>query len=206
MKPMPHAFYSSGATIGGYRPPYPPLPQNQQQVQQQYHQQVQQQQYHQQYQQQVKQQQFHQQYHQQLQQQQQQQHHQLQHQHQHQQHQYEQQQHNTLTMSVHPLDRLDSYTSSSDSASSIVRIKKPNKFREFCARLFSPHLAKDQNIQELEHGLHKFRLQRLEDDKLSVYIPPMAKANLQSRDDELFPLMEKVQEFLASDRQVMLIL
>ncbi|KAF9270921.1 hypothetical protein BGZ88_007224, partial [Linnemannia elongata] len=144
MKPMPHAFYSSGATIGGYHPPYPPLPQNQQ-----YQQQVQQQQYHQLYQQQL-----------------QQQHQQLQHQHQHQQHQYQQQQHNTLTMSVHPLDRLDSYTSSSDSASSIVRIKKPNKFREFCARLFSPHLAKDQNIQELECGLHKFRLQRLEEAKL----------------------------------------
>ncbi|KAF9967057.1 hypothetical protein BGZ70_000292 [Mortierella alpina] len=34
----------------------------------------------------------------------------------------------------------------------------------------------------------------------------MAKANLQASDDNLFPLMDKVQEFLVSDRQVMLIL
>ncbi|KAG0052231.1 hypothetical protein BGZ90_006546, partial [Linnemannia elongata] len=109
-------------------------------------------------------------------------------------------------MPDHPPDRLDSHTPSSDSASSIVRIKKPNKIREFWARLFSPLLAKDHNIQGLEYELQKFRLQRLEEAKLPVYISPMAKANLHSRDDELFPLMEKVQEFLASDRQVMLIL
>ncbi|KAG9065468.1 hypothetical protein KI688_001751 [Linnemannia hyalina] len=70
----------------------------------------------------------------------------------------------------------------------------------------SPLLAKVQNIPHLEYELHKFRLQRLEEAKLPVYIAPMAKANLQARDDELFPLKEKVQEFLASNRQVMLIL
>ncbi|OAQ31265.1 WD40 repeat-like protein [Linnemannia elongata AG-77] len=70
----------------------------------------------------------------------------------------------------------------------------------------SPLLAKVQNIQYLEYELSKFRLQRLEEVKLPVYISPMAKANPQARDDELFPLKEKVQEFLASDRQVMLIL
>ncbi|KAK3804864.1 MAG: hypothetical protein JOS17DRAFT_825986, partial [Linnemannia elongata] len=70
----------------------------------------------------------------------------------------------------------------------------------------SPLLAKAQSIQYLEYELHKFRLQRLEEVKLPVYISPMAKANLQARDDETFPLKEKVQEFLASERQVMLIL
>ncbi|KAF9114250.1 hypothetical protein BGW39_003406, partial [Mortierella sp. 14UC] len=34
----------------------------------------------------------------------------------------------------------------------------------------------------------------------------MAKANLQARNDDLFPLMDKVQEFLAGDREVMLVL
>ncbi|KAG9069758.1 hypothetical protein KI688_009083 [Linnemannia hyalina] len=70
----------------------------------------------------------------------------------------------------------------------------------------SPLLAKVQNIQYLEYELHKFRLQRLEETKLPVYISPMAKANLQARDDEMFPLKEKVQEFLTSERQVMLVL
>ncbi|KAG9067685.1 hypothetical protein KI688_011272 [Linnemannia hyalina] len=70
----------------------------------------------------------------------------------------------------------------------------------------SPLLAKVQNIQYLEYELHKFRLQRLAEEHLSVFIPPMAKANPQARDDDIFPLMEKVQEFLASDRHVMLIL
>ncbi|KAF9281249.1 hypothetical protein BGZ88_011726, partial [Linnemannia elongata] len=70
----------------------------------------------------------------------------------------------------------------------------------------SPLLAKVQNIQYLEYELHRFQLQRLDEAKLPVYISPMAKANLQARDDDLFPLKEKVQGFLASDRQVMLIL
>ncbi|KAG0064542.1 hypothetical protein BGZ89_009043, partial [Linnemannia elongata] len=70
----------------------------------------------------------------------------------------------------------------------------------------SPLLAKIRNTQCLEYELHKFQLQRLEEAKLPVYTAPMAKINLQSRDDELFPLKEKVLRFLASDRQVMLIL
>ncbi|KAH7034386.1 hypothetical protein BKA57DRAFT_540383 [Linnemannia elongata] len=70
----------------------------------------------------------------------------------------------------------------------------------------SPILAEVQNIRYLEYELHKFRLQRLEEAQLPVYISPMAKANLQAHDDDVFPLMDKVQEFLASDRQVMLIL
>ncbi|KAF9118487.1 hypothetical protein BGW39_001133, partial [Mortierella sp. 14UC] len=70
----------------------------------------------------------------------------------------------------------------------------------------SPILTKVHSISSVEFDLHKLRLQRLKDARLPVYIPPMAKANLQARDDDLFPLMDKVQEFLASDRQVMLIL
>ncbi|KAG9063878.1 hypothetical protein KI688_003992 [Linnemannia hyalina] len=70
----------------------------------------------------------------------------------------------------------------------------------------SPLLARVQDITHLELYLHRLRQQRLEESSLGIYIPPMAKANLQARDDDLFPLLEKVQEFLASERQVMLVL
>ncbi|KAG0364416.1 WD_REPEATS_REGION domain-containing protein, partial [Mortierella sp. AD032] len=66
--------------------------------------------------------------------------------------------------------------------------------------------ARIQWIPSLEDALLILRKQRLEAEQQPVYIPPMAKANLQAHDDDLFPLMDKVQEFLASDRQVMLIL
>ncbi|KAF8932180.1 hypothetical protein BGZ47_011519 [Haplosporangium gracile] len=70
----------------------------------------------------------------------------------------------------------------------------------------SPILAKAQRIPYMEYELYRLRLQRLEEEQQAVYIPPQAKPSLHATDDELFPLMEKVQEFLTSDRQVMLIL
>ncbi|KAF9120500.1 hypothetical protein BGW39_011316, partial [Mortierella sp. 14UC] len=70
----------------------------------------------------------------------------------------------------------------------------------------SPVLTKVHSIPSVEYDLHRLRLQRLKEAHMQVYIPPMAKANLQACDDDLFPLLEKVEEFLASDRQVMLIL
>ncbi|KAF9899499.1 hypothetical protein EC991_008790, partial [Linnemannia zychae] len=75
----------------------------------------------------------------------------------------------------------------------------------------SPLLIRVQNILEnLEHELLRVRfeiqLQRSNETTQRIYIPPMAKANLQARDDSILPLMEKVQEFLDSDREVMLIL
>ncbi|KAG9071880.1 hypothetical protein KI688_006097 [Linnemannia hyalina] len=63
-----------------------------------------------------------------------------------------------------------------------------------------------QWIPSVEDALLLLKKRRLEDEQLPVYIPPMAKVNLQARDDNPFPLMDKVEEFLASDRQVMLIL
>ncbi|OAQ35014.1 hypothetical protein K457DRAFT_645003 [Linnemannia elongata AG-77] len=69
-----------------------------------------------------------------------------------------------------------------------------------------PILTKVQDIPYMEYELHKLRMQRLKDVQLSIYIAPMAKANLQASDDEVHSLMDKFQEFLASDRQVMLIL
>ncbi|KAH7038667.1 WD40-repeat-containing domain protein [Linnemannia elongata] len=70
----------------------------------------------------------------------------------------------------------------------------------------SPLLTKIQNVFHLERDLHNLRRERLGADKLSVYIPPMAKADLKAGGDNLSPLMNKVQEFLDSTRQVMLIL
>ncbi|KAG9063885.1 hypothetical protein KI688_003999 [Linnemannia hyalina] len=70
----------------------------------------------------------------------------------------------------------------------------------------SPILAKVQGIPYMEYELYKLRMERLKDAKQPIYISPMAKASLQAQDNEVFPLMDKLQEFLASDRQVMLIL
>ncbi|KAG0209786.1 hypothetical protein BGX33_005335 [Mortierella sp. NVP41] len=71
---------------------------------------------------------------------------------------------------------------------------------------FCPLLTRVQHIPYVEYNLHQLNLRRIEEGHLPVYIPPMAKANLQARDDVLFPLMEKVQDFLGSSREVMLIL
>ncbi|OAQ35077.1 hypothetical protein K457DRAFT_648064 [Linnemannia elongata AG-77] len=70
----------------------------------------------------------------------------------------------------------------------------------------SPILAKVQEIPYMEYELYQLRMQRLNDAKLPIYISPMAKASLQAQDNEVFPLMDKLQEFLTSNRQVMLIL
>ncbi|KAG0286702.1 hypothetical protein BGZ96_009247 [Linnemannia gamsii] len=70
----------------------------------------------------------------------------------------------------------------------------------------SPLLVRVQMVPYVEHDLHVMVMRRLEETQLQVYIPPMAKANLQARDDDIFPLMTNVQEFLASNRRVMLIL
>ncbi|KAG0304241.1 WD_REPEATS_REGION domain-containing protein [Linnemannia gamsii] len=58
----------------------------------------------------------------------------------------------------------------------------------------------------LEDVVTSLRMQRLADYKQAVYIPPSAKPSLQAKDDTLFPLMEKVEDFLAGDGQVMLVL
>ncbi|KAG9064402.1 hypothetical protein KI688_003590 [Linnemannia hyalina] len=70
----------------------------------------------------------------------------------------------------------------------------------------SPLLAKVQEIPKLEYDLHVLRLMRIADYKQAVYIDPMAKLNLQDTDDNLFPLMDKVRDFIASGSQVMLVL
>ncbi|KAG9064417.1 hypothetical protein KI688_003607 [Linnemannia hyalina] len=70
----------------------------------------------------------------------------------------------------------------------------------------SPLLAKVQEIPKLEYDLHVLRLMRIADYKQAVYIDPMAKLSLQDTDDNLFPLMDKVRDFIAGDTEVMLVL
>ncbi|KAG9064388.1 hypothetical protein KI688_003576 [Linnemannia hyalina] len=69
-----------------------------------------------------------------------------------------------------------------------------------------PLLAQVQDIAKVEYELLDLRGKRIADYKQVVYIDPMAKLSLQDTDDNLFPLMDKVREFLANDTQVMLIL
>lgn len=58
----------------------------------------------------------------------------------------------------------------------------------------------------LEHNLQRLSTQRMKERENALYVPPLAKPTLQSSEDTLFPLMEKVQEFLASPGQVLLLL
>ncbi|KAG0375923.1 hypothetical protein BGX24_008494 [Mortierella sp. AD032] len=63
-----------------------------------------------------------------------------------------------------------------------------------------------QEIQNVEYDLHVLRSQRIADYSQTVYVAPMAKPSLHASGDILFPLMDKVKDFLTSDCQVMLIL
>ncbi|OAQ24654.1 hypothetical protein K457DRAFT_1899081 [Linnemannia elongata AG-77] len=74
------------------------------------------------------------------------------------------------------------------------------------SKLHSPLLAKVQEIPKLEYDLHALKLMRIADYKQAVYIDTMTKRSLQDTDDNLFPLKDKVKDFLASDTQVMLVL
>ncbi|KAF9084423.1 hypothetical protein BGX29_002564, partial [Mortierella sp. GBA35] len=68
-------------------------------------------------------------------------------------------------------------------------------------------LDRVQNKPDVEEDLRKLRQQRLKERGDAVYIPLQAKANLKASDDVLFALMEKVEEFLAStDQKVLLLL
>ncbi|KAF9114783.1 WD_REPEATS_REGION domain-containing protein, partial [Mortierella sp. 14UC] len=70
----------------------------------------------------------------------------------------------------------------------------------------SPTLARVQNIPFVEYDLYQHQVQRLSQSHQAVYIPPLAKASLNAKDEDLFSLIDKVQEFLESERQVMLVL
>ncbi|KAF9121418.1 hypothetical protein BGW39_010552 [Mortierella sp. 14UC] len=93
---------------------------------------------------------------------------------------------------------------------SIDDIDELNESYSLLSRLPPPStsvlLARVQNIPSVEHELSQLRSQRLRESPPSVYIPPQAKATLNEAEDGTFPLMDRVKEFLASDRQVFLLL
>ncbi|KAG0345776.1 hypothetical protein BGZ54_005434, partial [Gamsiella multidivaricata] len=67
-------------------------------------------------------------------------------------------------------------------------------------------LDRVQDIPDVEDDLRRLKERRLAERGKAVYIPPQAKASLQASNDALFPLTEKVHEFLNSDRKVLLLL
>ncbi|KAF9273736.1 hypothetical protein BGZ68_001249, partial [Mortierella alpina] len=69
-----------------------------------------------------------------------------------------------------------------------------------------PLLSQVQETPYVEYDIHRLKRQQLEEQKPAVYIPPMAKLSQQAPDSDVFPLMDKVIDFLSSERQVMLIL
>ncbi|KAF9932380.1 hypothetical protein BGZ67_004765, partial [Mortierella alpina] len=70
----------------------------------------------------------------------------------------------------------------------------------------SPLLALVHGMPYLEYDLNDLRLRRLQEYSQTVYIPPLAKANLQAPDEDAQPLMKSIKEFLESDGQVFLVL
>ncbi|KAI8346108.1 hypothetical protein B0O80DRAFT_247177 [Mortierella sp. GBAus27b] len=74
--------------------------------------------------------------------------------------------------------------------------------------LRSPSLLdRVQNRPDVETNLRMLRKQRTKERGTeTVYVPPQAKENAQATDDTRFSLMEKVNEFLESERKVFLIL
>jgi len=82
-----------------------------------------------------------------------------------------------------------------------------HQFKVLSSEIVSPSLLdRVQERPDVEGSLRQMRRQRLKEREKVVYIPPQAKAGLQASDDIRFPLFEKVDEFLASDQQVFLLL
>ncbi|KAK3816625.1 MAG: WD40-repeat-containing domain protein [Benniella sp.] len=67
-------------------------------------------------------------------------------------------------------------------------------------------LDRVQARPDVEGSLRQLRRQRLKERGKAVYIRPQAKVSLKAPDESGFPLMEKVEEFLASDQMVFLLL
>ncbi|KAG0365827.1 WD_REPEATS_REGION domain-containing protein, partial [Mortierella sp. AD032] len=69
-----------------------------------------------------------------------------------------------------------------------------------------PLLDRVLNISEVEYDLDRMKFQRLQEHLLPNFVPLHAKATLATSDSDSFPLMQRVLEFLESDRQVFLLL
>ncbi|KAF9923519.1 hypothetical protein FBU30_006441 [Linnemannia zychae] len=77
-----------------------------------------------------------------------------------------------------------------------IRLTPPSNF---------PLLKKVQDIPDIEYPLNVLKNQRLAEPNRDIFIPPQAKPTITSPDSELFPLLEKVLDFLKSDHKVFLI-
>ncbi|KAF9542815.1 hypothetical protein EC957_001535 [Mortierella hygrophila] len=63
-----------------------------------------------------------------------------------------------------------------------------------------------QDIPKIEYDLSQLKRLRMNDNRKELYVPPQAKPYLKSPDNITSPLMESVEDFLASNRLVLLIL
>ncbi|KAG9061169.1 hypothetical protein KI688_007507 [Linnemannia hyalina] len=102
------------------------------------------------------------------------------------------------------LQRIQHHTIDGSSLLSDVTSWNPLSSTPFTLPYLSPTPVRE--IPTVEYALSTLKNQRLEEYKQAVYIPPLAKPNLQAPYNKLFSLTDKVQEFLAGDDQVMLIL
>jgi hypothetical protein len=67
-------------------------------------------------------------------------------------------------------------------------------------------LDRVQEKPDVEGSIRQLRRQRLKEREKAVYIPLRAKASLKAHDESGTPLMEKLDNFLASDKMVFLLL
>ncbi|KAG9071589.1 hypothetical protein KI688_005802 [Linnemannia hyalina] len=93
----------------------------------------------------------------------------------------------------------DSQELTSDGKRCLSQLDRPAKFRRVTAET-------DYVPASIEDALLRLKTNRLLEYNQLVYIFPMAKPNIQAPDNTLFSLMDKVEEFLAGDGQVMLIM
>lgn len=63
-----------------------------------------------------------------------------------------------------------------------------------------------QDIPNIEYDLSQLKRLRINDNRKELYVPPQAKPHLKAPDNNTSPLMESVEDFLASNRLVLLIL
>ncbi|KAG0213564.1 hypothetical protein BGX33_002848 [Mortierella sp. NVP41] len=94
-----------------------------------------------------------------------------------------------------------------DLAAASVDLPTPYPLRSrFPLPTTSSLLAKVLKIPSVEYDLHRMMTQRLQEYQQTIYIPPRAKTSLCASDKDAFSLMDKVKDFLESDRQVFLVL
>ncbi|KAF9081526.1 hypothetical protein BGX23_000766 [Mortierella sp. AD031] len=75
-----------------------------------------------------------------------------------------------------------------------------------CRQLTNAERVSIHGDADVEAALTKLRSRVLGEQDTGIYVPLLAKDNLQARDDALLPLVQRVEEFINGDGQVMLLL